>query len=136
MKGIFIYFFIFSKIMYGYINIYPSKFEKNIENGVNEIFRLYNRTNKKVRYRVYLEETIENDMSKWIEVYPKSITLNPLEEKEINIFINPPKDTRNGKYKSKLVVKEIDIPGGEKHEKVKFMTIFKLNMIGYIGENK
>ena len=136
MKCMLVIFFVFYKIMYGYINIYPSKFEKNIENGVNETFRLYNRTGKEIRYRIYLEETVENDMTKWIELYPKSITLNPLEEKEVNLFINPPKDAKHGKYRSKLIVKEVDIPGKKRFEKVKFMTMFKLTMIGYIGEDR
>lgn len=128
-------FLVFSKISYSYINIYPTKFEKNITDGINESFKLYNGSGEQVRYRVYLEKGRQNDMSDWIEIYPNSITLNPLEEKEVRLSINPPKEAKEGKYKSKLVVKEVGIPRKKTEKKVNFFTIFKLNMTGYIGEN-
>lgn len=135
MKILLFVFIIFSNISYSYINIYPIKFEKNITDGVNESFSLYNRSGKQIKYRIYLESSKENDMSKWSEVYPNSITLNPLEEKEIRISIKPPKNASKGKYKTKLVIKEVGIPKKEKKKKINFFTLFKLNMIGYIGEN-
>lgn len=128
-------FIIFSKITFSYINIYPSKFEKNITNGAKESFKLYNRTEKQVKYRIYLEEGKENDMSNWIEIYPRSITLKPLEEKEIRLLINTPKNAKLGKYKAKLIIKEIEVPGKKKKEKVNFMTRLKLNMVGNIEDD-
>ncbi|WP_101474365.1 hypothetical protein [Fusobacterium sp.] len=126
---------IYSNIAYGYINIYPTSFKKNITNGVQDKFYLYNRTEKVIKYRVYLEKSDENDMSEWIEIYPKSVTLKPLEEKEIRIAITPPQDVKNGKYKSKLVIKQVGIPGVKYEEKVNFMTMLKMTLVGYIGEN-
>ncbi|MGL5277741.1 MAG: hypothetical protein ACRC8M_01490 [Cetobacterium sp.] len=135
MKILFFIFIIFSNTAFSYINIYPTKFEKNITAGANETFKLYNGSGKQIRYRVYLEEGEANDMGKWGEIYPQSITLNPLEEKEIRISINPPKNAANGKYKAKLIVKEVGVPKKEKNDKVNFFTLLKLNMTGYIGEN-
>lgn len=135
MKILLLLFIIFSNITYSYINIYPTKFEKNITHGVNENFKLYNRSGKQIRYRIYLEKSEVNDMSTWSEVYPNSITLNPLEEKEIRVSISPPKDTPNGRYKAKLIIKEVGIPGKNKDNKVNFYTLFKLNMNGYIGDD-
>lgn len=134
MKILVFIFILFSNLSYAYINIYPTKFEKNIANGNNETFKLYNRSGEKVRYRIYLESSEENDMSKWSEVYPNSITLNPLEEKEIRLSIKPPKNVSKGKYKAKLIVKEVGIPGEKNDNKINFYTLFKLNMIGYVGE--
>lgn len=135
MKILMLIFIIFSNITYSYINIYPTKFEKNITNGANESFKLYNRSGRKIRYRIYLEKGKENDMSEWGEIYPNSITLNPLEEKEIRVSIAPPKNAPKGKYKAKLIVKEVGIPRKETNDKVNFFTLFKLNMNGYIGED-
>ena len=123
----------FSNISYAYINIYPTKFNKNISNGATEIFYLYNRSNNPVKYRIYLDKEKENDMTDWIEIYPKSITLKPLEQKEFKIFVNPPKNIKDGIYQSKLVVKQVSIPKiNEKNSN--FMTILKMKLKGYIGE--
>ena len=125
-----------TKFSYGYINIYPTEFNKNIENGVTETFKLYNRTERTVRYRIYIESSGDkNDMSKWIEIYPQSILLNSLDEKEIRVAVTPPKNISSGEYKAKLVVKEVEVPNYKKDKSVKFMTIFKLKMKGYILEN-
>lgn len=118
---------------YGYINIYPTEFNKNIKEGVTESFKLYNRTERAVKYRVYLEgDGSDEDMSKWIEVYPQSISLNPLEEEELRISVTPPENIKSGNYRAKLVIKEVEVPKSKKKEGVKFMTIFKLKMRGYI----
>lgn len=135
MKILMLVFIIFSNISYSYINIYPTKFEKDITNGANESFKLYNRSGKTIKYRVYFEKGEKNDMSQWGEIYPNSIALNPLEEKEIRVSIRPPKFTSKGVYKAKMIVKEVGVPKKERDKKVNFFTLFKLNMTGYIGEN-
>ncbi len=135
MKILILVFVIFSNISYSYINIYPTKFEKDITNGANESFKLYNRSGKTIKYRVYFEKSEKNDMSQWGEIYPNSIALNPLEEKEIRVSIKPPKFASKGVYKAKMIVKEVGVPKKERDKKVNFFTLFKLNMTGYIGEN-
>lgn len=135
MKILILVFIIFSNISYSYINIYPTKFEKDITNGANESFKLYNRSGETIKYRVYFEKGEKNDMSQWGEIYPNSIALNPLEEKEIRVSIKPPKFASKGVYKAKMIVKEVGVPKKERDKKVNFFTLFKLNMTGYIGEN-
>lgn len=117
------------KISYSYINIYPTKFDKVIEKELSDEFFLYNRTKKVLKYRVYLEK-IENekDMTPWIKIYPKSITLNPLEEKVIKMYIKAPKGVSKGEYFSQLVIKEIENPKEKKSEKVQVMTMLKMKM--------
>ncbi len=133
MKKYIFLIFLLAKISYGYINIYPVKFDKDITNGATEKFKLYNRTSEERRYRIYLEKNSDKDMSKWIEIYPQSISLKPLEEKELRILVNPPENTEKGEYRAKLVVKEVTVPKKEEIKKTKLMTIFKLNMKGYIN---
>lgn len=136
MKKLYIFLILLlSQVSYSYINIYPTGFDKDITNGATESFKLYNRTNEEVKYRIYIEKNVEeNSMADWIEIYPQSISLKPLEEKELRILVAPPKNTKNGVYKARLVVKEVEVPSKNKREKAKIMTIFKLNMKGYIGE--
>ena len=138
MKKILILLIIISNITFSYINIYPTKFEKDISNGATESFKLYNRSKETVKYRIYLDEVVnkENDMSKWIELYPSSITLAPLEEKEIRLIVNKPLGAKPGKYGARLIVKEVRVPSKKKMDKVQFMTILKFNMTGEIKEVK
>lgn len=134
MKKIVFLVILFSKISLGYINIYPTEFDKDITNGATQIFKLYNRTEEERRYRIYIENVGKNSMSQWIEIYPQSISLKPLEEDEIRIAITPPSSISKGEYRAKLVIKEVEVPRKKKEKKVKLMTLFKLNMKGYVGE--
>lgn len=134
MKKIVFLVILFSKISLGYINIYPTEFDKDITNGATQIFKLYNRTDEERRYRIYIENVGKNSMSQWIEIYPQSISLKPLEEDEIRIAITPPSSISKGEYRAKLVIKEVEVPRKKKEKKVKLMTLFKLNMKGYVGE--
>lgn len=126
--------FLLSTTSFGYINIYPMEFDKNISNGVTESFKLYNRTSNEIRYRVYIEKSKEKDMSQWIEIYPQSISLKPLEEKELRLSVTPPKNAQAGEYKAKLVIKEIKVPNKKDDKKINIMTLFKLNMKECIEE--
>lgn len=135
MKGIYvILIFLLSTTIFGYINIYPIEFDKDISNGATERFKLYNRTDNEVKYRIYIEKSKEKDMSQWIEVYPQSISLKPLEEKELRLSVTPEPNAQPGEYKAKLVIKEVVVPNKKDSKKIKMMTLFKLNMKGCIEE--
>lgn len=120
----------------GYINIYPSKFEKSIKEETYEEFTLYNRTQRDIKYRVYLEDIEgKKSMTDWIEIYPKSISLKPLEEKIIKLSVKAPTGTPVGEYNSNLVIKEIESvkkTRDEDESRVKVMTMLKLKLKGYI----
>ncbi|MGL5208352.1 COG1470 family protein [Cetobacterium sp.] len=137
MKKILILFLILTLKTFSYINIYPLKFNERIDGeGAYKEFVLYNKTKEPIRYRVYLEESKEeNTMNSWCAIYPKSLTLDPLEEKKIKVHIKAPKNAKEGTYMSKLVIKEINMPK-EKKDNVKVMTLLKLKLIGYIGDKK
>lgn len=136
-KYIYILYFLISSLAYSYINIYPIKFEERIDgNGINKTFKLYNGSRSTLRYRIFLEDTKDSKKiaKDWVEIYPKSITLIPQEEKELKIFIKSPENIENGKYSTKLVVKEVNVPSEAKDKK--YMTIFKLKLNGYVGETQ
>lgn len=140
MIKLILFFFICSLKSFCYINIYPTKFEKNITNDVYEEFFLYNKTSKSIRYRIYLEDLPkENSMTKWIEIYPKDIVLKPLEERSIKLLIKAPKNIASGKYTSNLVVKEvenIEVRKKSQKNKLQLMTLLKLKLNGLVPERK
>lgn len=121
-----------------YINIYPVKFEKDITKGAKEDFFLYNRSTKTRKYRLYVEEIDgEKSMKDWVEVYPKSITLKPLEEKSFGVYAKGPKGIENGVYESNLVIKEISLPAveqskEEREKKTNILTMIKIKMKGRV----
>ena len=132
--------FTISQLSFGYVNIYPMKFDKNIDgNEGYETYYLYNPTEKTVRYRIYTDKVEDdiNDMSKWIEVYPKSITLKPNEEKEIKIQAKAPSETKSGEYTAVLGIKEIPLPETKDSNNVlDIFTDLRLEIIGFVGDLK
>lgn len=135
---ILILFLILTLNTFSYINIYPVSFDEKIDgDGAYKEFVLYNKTKQPVKYRVYIEDSKDllNSMKEWCAVYPKSLTLKPLEEKKIKLHVKAPKNTKAGVYQSKLVVKEINMPK-ENKDNVKVMTLLKLNLTGYVGDKK
>lgn len=133
--------FVYSVISFSakaYINIYPVKFDKDITKGADEEFFLYNRSTKTRKYRIYVEDVEgTKSMKDWVEVYPKSITLKSLEEKKFAIYVEVPKDAKNGVYESNLVIKEISLPiveqtKEEKEKKTNILTMVKMRMKGKV----
>ena len=131
-------FFLINFSSFGYINIYPLKFEKEISKGAFEEFVLYNRSSKVRKYRVYVED-IEgrNFMTEWTKVYPKSVTLNPLEEAEVKVYVEAPTEIQDGVYETNLVFKEIALPSiklseEEKNKKMNVLTQVKMRLKGKV----
>lgn len=127
---------IFSVTLFAYINIYPVKFEKNITSGAYEEFTLYNRTSKPRRYRVYIEEVenAKNSMAEWIEIYPKSIALKPLQEEKLQLEVKPPEGVEKGEYIANLIIKEVAIPSVEEKEEKKnrVFTMIRMRLKGKV----
>lgn len=131
--------FLLSSISYSYINLYPLEFEKDITHGAGERFVLYNRTTKPRKYRVYVEEVAgKKSMADWIEVYPKSISIDPLKEEEIRVYVSSPANTPQGEYQANLVIKEVALPitqqeKEEQKKKTRVMTMVKLRLKGRVS---
>lgn len=130
MTKIIFIFLILKELSFGYINIYPTFFyEKISDKGVFKKFILTNKNNESVRYRLYLEDNFLDDGIK-VEIYPKSVTLKPLEKKEIKVRLKSDNKNLNKEFSKKLIIKEIELPNQNK----KIMTILKLKLSGFIGE--
>lgn len=137
-KSIIIIFLILNSLAFGYINLYPLEFKKDITYGAGEVFVLYNRTTKPRKYRIYVEDVKgKESMADWVEVYPRSILLNPLKEENLKIYIQAPSGSKEGEYQANLVIKEVSLPltlqdEEELKRKTKVMTMVKLKLKGRV----
>lgn len=123
---------------FSYINIFPTNFDKRIDNeeGVQS-FYISNNTKNQLSYRIYLEKSnSNNDMTNWIEIYPKSINVDTGETKEIKMQVVAPENVKEGEYISNLIIKEIDNTKSReanKNTKVRIFTELKVELAGYVG---
>lgn len=136
---VFLLFLILKSLTFGYINLYPLEFEKNITYGAGEEFVLYNRTTEPRKYRVYIESVEgKESMADWVQVYPRSVSIDPLKEKSVKIYVEAPKGTKEGEYQANLVIKEISFPvtlqdEEELKKKTRILTMVKLRLKGRVA---
>lgn len=124
-----------SCMLYAYINVEPLYFDKEIDGqGGYKVYTLTNSTNKTLRYRVYSEKISEkNDMSQWMDFYPKSITLKSGESKKIKLLVIAPEGTEKGEYIANLGIKEIPIPLLKDTSAVSLYTNLQIELAGFVG---
>lgn len=138
MKKIITLFLLMSLTCFGYISVDPVTFDKRIDNeDGTQTFYLSNITKNKLAYRVYVEPADNgNDMSKWIDFYPRSLKIDTGEIGEIRVQIEAPKGTKEGEYTANLVIKEIEDVSQRKDKKsaVKIYTELKMEIAGYVGD--
>lgn len=139
MKILFLFFVIF-KLSLSYINIHPTFFDKSIDfEGSYQEFTLFNQSNDTVLYRIYCEpykDSTNKDMSKWVNFYPRSITLAPGESGKIQVSVASNSKIEWGEYSAVLGVRELPL-----YEKVikenssglGILTDLKLVINGYAG---
>lgn len=131
----FLLFFVISINLFAYTSVSPLYFDERIdgEGGYKE-YTLSNATRKIVGYKIYFEKKNEkNDMTKWVDYYPKKLTLNPGESKKVKILITSPKDAKNGEYITNFCIKEIETPS-EKGGRINLLTNLKIELAGYVGD--
>ena len=133
-----IFFLLISIQLFSYTNIYPLTFDERIDGqGGYKEYTLTNVTNKTLRYKIY-EEKIQDtfDMSKWVERYPKILTLKPGEKGKLNILVTSPKGTKNGEYLMNLCIKEIGYPSESLKSEIEILTNLKIELAGVVGDLK
>lgn len=140
MKILFLFFIIF-KLSFSYINIHPTFFDKPIDfGGSYQEFTLFNQSNETVLYRIYCEPhsgTTGKDMSRWVNFYPRSLTLAPGESGKIQVTVASNSKIEAGEYSAVLGIRELPI-----YEKVLkenssglgILTDLKLVINGYAGD--
>lgn len=127
-----------------YINLAPTTLDKNIKAGAYQEFTLFNDTTIPFRYKITPMAMTENkkviDMSKWIEVYPKIVTVKPTEAKKFKVYVKADKGALEGDYGAFLNIRQMSAPKlkGEKDESVGAGAIIMVNLnmgiYGYVGD--
>ena len=147
LKKLFLKFLLFAAVSLSasaYINLSPTTLDKNIKAGAYEEFTLYNDTTIPFRYKITPMAIGENkkvmDMSKWIEVYPKIVTVRPTESKKFKVYVKADKGALEGDYGAFLNIRQMSVPKlkGEKDESVGAGAIIMVNVnmgiYGYVGD--
>lgn len=141
----FLLFFILMVVnSFAYINISPTTLDKNIKVGAYQEFSLYNGTTIPFRYKI-TPVAMENnekviDMSKWIEVYPKIVTVNPTESKKFKVYIKAAPKSAEGDYGAFLNIRQMSVPKikGETDSNIGAGAIIMVNVnmgiYGYVGD--
>lgn len=106
--------FIFLAIKGFAFEIDSTAFEQRVDNGGYREFVLNNRSQKTIRYKVEIKEDERNgkqkDMSKWVEVYPKVMTIPPLQKRVLKVFAKSPLGTPKGEYGFRMVITPLSVP--------------------------
>lgn len=125
---------------FSYMNVDPVIFDKRIDNGgAIQEYHITNVTNSPIGYRIYTEKIPEakNDMTSWIEYYPRELKLSPGETGKIKVLIEAPDEVKKGEYISTLGIKEVNIPTSEKkNSTVQIYTNLKMEIAGFVGDLK
>lgn len=127
-----------------YINISPTTLDKNIGIGAYEEFTFYNNTSVPMRYKlsvIPMESESVKDMSKWVEVYPKVVTVYPSSNETFKLYVQAPKNTADGDYGAFLNIRQVSAPklegdAGEQNVAAGMMVMVNVNMglYGYVGD--
>lgn len=147
LKKLFLKFLLFIAVSLSasaYINLSPTTLDKNIKAGAYQEFTLYNDTTIPFRYKITPMAMSENkkvmDMSKWIEVYPKIVTVRPSESKKFKVYVKAKPDSPEGDYGAFLNIRQMSAPKlkGEETENlgVGMVVMVNVNMgiYGYVGD--
>lgn len=119
-----------------------SDFDQRIdgEGGYQEIV-FKNSSDKAIRYKFTVAKgTNRKDMSQWVKLYPKVMTIPPLEERTLKIYGKSPEEATKGEYSFYLNIKELVVPilKAEKEGMISATSIVSfvpsIEMVGYVGE--
>ena len=134
-----ILFFIFTINLFAF-KLSPDHFDKRIDGkGSSEEITFWNDSNESVRYKIYVEKVDDGspDMSKWVEVYPKVLTIKPKSTGKVRVFAKAPTTAKEPEYQFFLGARTIAIPKNEGGGTQLSMPInLKMRMYGYNGDIK
>lgn len=129
-------------------SLLPMKFDKRIDgNGGYQEYQVENPTNETVRYKIYKKPEIRDlkdkgiigSMDRWIEFYPKILTIPPRSRGVVKLAIKAPKSAAVGEYAARVGTLPIAIPktGGEGsaiNAQISLPIGTEMQIFGYVGE--
>ena len=119
----------------------PLGFDKRIDTGEGYGEFIYtNSSNEIIRYKINVYSTgKKNDISKFVTVYPKILTIKPLSSAKLKIFVESPPILNKGIYNFMIGSENISIPFLQENRNnnispaVSFKTSVGLEMQAYVG---
>lgn len=120
----------------------PYGFDKRIDTGEGYgEFIFYNSTNSIDRYKIEVFSSgKKNDISQYVTVYPKVITVKPLGKTKVKVYVKAPPTLPKGEYGFMFGAKSIPIPylnkakSGRIAPAISIKTAVNLEMEAYVGE--
>ncbi|MGL6114370.1 MAG: hypothetical protein ACRC1R_04960 [Cetobacterium sp.] len=119
----------------------PIGFDKRIDGGQGYgEFYLDNSTNNTQRYKVKIKSTgKENDVSKYMKIYPSILTVEPKGRGVIKVYGEVPRNFQEGIYRFLLATESVPMPSLKKHGNdvnggVSMRTNVAVEMEAYVGE--
>lgn len=127
----------------------PMKFDKRIDgtNGGYQEYQIQNPTDKTVRYKIYKKAEPEDlskygvigSMDKWMQYYPKIITIPPKSVGIVKLGIKAPPGTKRGEYAARIGTTPITIPelnrdGEAIAPQISVPIGMEMQIFGYVGD--
>jgi P pilus assembly chaperone PapD len=115
----------------------PDCFDKRIDGrGSSEEITFWNDSMNTVRYKIYIDKgDTKSDMSKWVEIYPKVLTIKPKSSGKVRVFAQAPAGAPKGEYNFYLGARSMAIPlTEEKSTQLALPINLKIKMYGYNGD--
>lgn len=130
------------------VPLLPMKFDKRIDgSGGYQEYQVENPTNETLRYRIYKKPEINDltskgivgSMDKWIEFYPKILTIPPRSKGIVKLAIKAPKGAKQGEYAARIGTSPVAIPKvGENSSAVNAQISLpvgtEIQIFGYVGD--
>lgn len=120
----------------------PLNFDKRIDsNNSYQEFFIRNDSNKLLKYQIIPYSTEkENDISKYVKVYPRVLNVNPMSTGSFKVFVEDRKKITDGEKSFMLEVKSLKVPNlnqlkqHETNSSVDFKVSLNLEMYAYKGD--
>lgn len=90
----------------------PMNFDKRIDGDDSyQEFTIKNDSKKNIKYQIRVFSTgKENDVSKFVKIYPKVISVDPLSEGKFKVFLENDESIKNGEHGFMIGIKSIKMP--------------------------
>lgn len=120
----------------------PLNFDKRIDSDeAYQEFFIKNDSNKTLKYQIQVfSNNKENDISKYITVYPKVITIEPKTRGSFKVFVDDSKEITDGQKGFMINIRNLKLPNinsvgkNESNSSVGFKMALNLEMFAYKGE--
>lgn len=132
--------FLVLNIAFGF-NMDSTLFDQRIDTGGYREFTIKNNTDRQIRYKIEAKKGDREgwDMSKWVKIYPKVLSIPPLSERTVKVYAQSPQNVKPGEYyfnfmATPLVIPTINESNGKiiGSSNISFVPI--IEMVGYVGE--